>query len=302
MNRIRNALVGFVAALFEPDRDESTGDILHFRLFELFIVVYVIHGSWQLAAYMKNLTHVVHPLGLAIYIDPSFMYGTLWPTAMAACISVLSALAYLRVGGRAMYVAAFVLFHWQYVARDVLGEIGHSSHFVGVSLLALALGMGFFRQGKDLRRFVWGMVFFYIGLGYTTAALCKLFGTGIIWSDGRHLWMWIHEKGVDVLSRTGTFEVNWLQRIALGSRDAASWILTTGWIMESAGSLLWFRSTRPWVTTGLIGMHVGIMLTMNIHFDPFIYQLAIMGFPWGRWLDRFAFLRTTRFARIGCLA
>ncbi|GAB5408704.1 MAG: hypothetical protein BalsKO_10690 [Balneolaceae bacterium] len=50
--------------------------------------------------------------------------------------------------------------------------------------------------------------------------MSKLIGKGINWVDGRHLWLWIAEKGTDILSREGEFQYTIVQEIALKSIPA----------------------------------------------------------------------------------
>lgn len=279
-------MTGFFSTLFEFEKEDSIGEKWHFRLLELFVVWYVIKTSWDFASAMHHFREVVHPLGLAIYVDPAFMHGSAFSFVNAGLITVALTFAFMRRYARIGYPVAALLFHWQYVCRDVLGEIGHSSHFVGISLVALALGFFFFREERDQRRFVSGMIFFFIGLGYFSAAVCKLIGTGIDWSEGRHLWLWIHEKSVDGLSRSGQYEPNWFQSLILGNRTLGTIVLSVGILTELAGPLLWFRKARLGITLALIGLHIGIMVTMNIYFYSFILQLLVMGLPWDQWFNR----------------
>ena len=49
---------------------------------------------------------------------------------------------------------------------------------------------------------------------------------------------------------------------------------------------MWFRKTRPYIATFLIGMHIGITLSMNIRFDAFVIELILLGYPWAIWLNK----------------
>lgn len=273
--------------LFNPERPETKGEIIFFRLFEVFIMCYVIKFSWEWGYYMLRNSEVVLPLGLANYIDVTFMFEHSISLITAAIISALVVLSFFRIGSRWQYFIALLLFHLQYVGRFSQGEIPHSANLIGLSLLCFGIGSIFFREAVKKRRFILGSIIFFTGLGYTTAAFAKLIGTGIFWADGNHLWLWIAEKKTDILSRTGSFKYNWLQELALSSRLAATAILMVGWLTELSGFLIWWRSLRPYVITGIIMMHIGITLSMNIRFDAFIYELILIGYPWANLIDRY---------------
>lgn len=273
--------------LFEPQRKETAGEILFFRLFELFVMAYVIKLSWNWGLYMVRNSEVVLPLGMANYIDISFLFSHSLSLINAGLITFVVVIAFFRWGGRWQYFLAILLFHLQYVGRFSQGEIPHSANLIGMSLLCFGLGFIFFKETIKQRRFILGTIIFFTGLGYTSAAFAKLIGTGINWADGNHLWLWIAEKKTDILSRTGSFSYNWLQELALLSRPAATIILAVGWLTELSGFLIWWRSLRPYVITGIIMMHIGITLSMNIRFDAFIYELILIGYPWAALIDRY---------------
>jgi hypothetical protein len=75
--------------------------------------------------------------------------------------------------------------------------------------------------------------------------------------------------------------------MALKSTFIASVILLIGWLTELIGFTMWFKKIRPFTTLMLIGMHIGITMTMNIRFDAFVMQLILVGFPWYILLDRY---------------
>jgi len=179
------------------------------------------------------------------------------------------------------------LLHIQYVARFSQGEIPHSMNLIGMSVLCFAVGAIWFPGKKQMPRFVLGSIIFFIGLGYTSAFIAKLIGTGIYWFDGRHLWLWISEKSIDVYSSLGYYEPNILQELALTYLPVASIILLIGWFTELIGFTMWWKKLRPFTTTLLIGMHFGITLTMNIRFDSFVMQLILIGFPWYLLIDKY---------------
>ncbi len=274
--------------LFEPDRNITTGELIFFKLFELFVAYYTIRFVWEWAIYtqLRNV-EVVLPLGLANYMDASLFFDHHIAPALAAVVTFLVVLCFFRLGPKWLYMVVLFLFHLLYVIRFSQGEIPHSQNLIGMSVLCFAVGAWFF-SGKDrMPRFVLGSVIFFIGLGYTAAFFSKLIGTGIHWFDGRHLWLWISEKSVDILSRDGFYQPNFLQQLALNSTAVASVILLIGWFTELIGFTMWWKKLRPYTTTLLILMHFGITMVMNIRFDAFVIQLILVGYPWYLLLDRF---------------
>jgi len=274
--------------LFEPDRDQTAGEIIFFKFFELFILIYTIKYAWEWGIYtqLRN-SEVVLPLGIANYIDISILFD--WNLALinAAIITLLSVIAFARMGAKWFYMAVIILLHLQYVARFSQGEIPHSMNLIGMSVLCFAIGAIWFPGKEKMPRFVIGSIVFFIGLGYTSAFFAKLIGTGINWFDGRHLWLWISEKSIDVYSTIGYYEPNFLQEMALNYLPVASAILLVGWFTELIGFTMWWKKLRPVTVTLLIGMHIGITMTMNIRFDAFVMQLILIGYPWYLLIDKY---------------
>src|SRR5699024_2236045 len=126
--------------LWEPTRQETQGDRLFFRIFELFVIGYVIGMAWEWALYMDTYVKVVLPLGLANYIDISFLFDHSLALLNAALISVLVILSYFRKGFKWQYLLALLLFHLQHVARYSQGDIDHSSNLIGMALLCFGIG------------------------------------------------------------------------------------------------------------------------------------------------------------------
>ncbi len=275
------------AGLFEPDRSVSSGEKIFFKFFELFVVVYTIKFSWEWAIYtqLRNV-EVVRPLGIANYLDVSLLFHYNLSLILAGLITVLIALCFFRKGPKWLYMVVLVFFHLLHVTRYSQGEIPHSQNLIGMSVFCLAIGTWFFPGKNNMPRFVMGSIIFFIGLGYTSAFFSKLIGTGINWYDGRHLWLWISEKSIDILSREGVYQPNILQQMILGSTGFASLILLFGWLTELIGFTMWWKKIRPYTTTLLIAMHFGITLTMNIRFDAFVMQLVLVGYPWYKIIDR----------------
>jgi hypothetical protein len=271
--------------LFAPDRAETLGDRLFFRLFELFVVGGTIYLAWYWGQYIPRISDIVLPLGIAQYVDPSFMYGTSLPYVNVGLITALVVLGYLRVS-RYAYIAAFLLLHVQFAARYVLGEIPHSSNVLGMTLLGLALATLLFREASARRRFTFGFTYFFVGLGYTLAAFCKLIGTGPSWIDGRHLWMWIHEKSIDAFALTGELQFNLLQELALSNEWLATTMLTFSLMGELGAVLMWWRPLRTPAVLVVIGLHLGIYWIMNIMFYLTFYELLLLALPWAVWLNR----------------
>jgi len=279
--------VNFWKNIFKYEKEPSKGELLHFKILELFVIGFVIHFAWDWGFYIQQIGEVVLPLGIAQYIDVSFMFDNGISLINAALMTLFALLGFFRILPRYSYLITFVLFHLHYVSRYSLGEISHGSNFIGMSVLALALGLFFFREAKMYRRFVFGFLFFFIGLGYTSAAISKLVASGILWPSGEHLWLWIAERRVDVLSAGGAFSLNWIQELVVEHKWFATLTLAFGLLSELFGFTLWFDKTRPYIAVALIAMHIGIDLTMNILFDMYIYELLILGFPWGYWLNKY---------------
>jgi hypothetical protein len=206
----------------------------------------------------------------------------------ALLMTVFSLMGFFRIFPRYSYIVAFLCFHLHYVSRYSLGEISHGSNFIGMGLLALALALFFFKNPVIYRRFTFGFLFFFFGIGYTSAGISKLIGTGISWPAGKHLWLWIAERHVDVLSSSGSFTFNWIQELVLENQLFATLTLLFGLITELLGFLLWFDKTRPYIAFALILMHFGVYFTMNIMFGVYIYILLIIGFPWFYLFDRYS--------------
>ncbi|MCG2590516.1 hypothetical protein [Rhodohalobacter sulfatireducens] len=273
--------------LFEPNRRVTPGELIFFKFFELFILLYTIYYSWSWGLYTKlHNSEVVLSLGLANYFDVSYLFDHNIPLFIAFLTSILGIFGFFRKGPKWLYAVVFFLLHLQYVIRYSQGEIPHSQNMIGLSVFCLAVGSIFFSDKQKMPRFVLGAIIFFVGLGYTSAFFSKLIGTGFNWFDGRHLWLWISEKSVDILSREGSFQLNFLQQLALSSTLLSSMILLFGWLTELIGFTAWWKKLRPYTISLLILMHFGITLSMNIRFDAFVLELILIGFPWYKMIDR----------------
>jgi len=272
--------------LFEPEAPDSPGTKIFYGLFELFTALYTIIYAWSWGTYILRISDVVLPLGLAQYINVEIFFGSSLPLIVAGVITLSVLGAYFVRKARWLYAVAFLLLHIQYVTRFSLGEIPHSSNLVGFCLLGLALGGVFLKDRQRSLQFAMGFAIFFLGLGYTTAAASKLVATGITWADGNHLWLWIGEKGTDVLSSQGAFRYNWVQEIVLQSRFAATLFLAAGLLTESLAFLMWWKRFRPYLFAGVLLLHAGIYFTMNILFLSYTIGLILIGFPWNRWINR----------------
>lgn len=277
--------MNLVDNLFEPDREETAGEVIFFRLFELFVAYFTIRLAWDWGTYITRISDVVLPLGIANYIDVSFMFGNSLPYMNAGLITALVVIGFLR-WGRYAYLGAFLLLHFQFATRFTLGEIPHSSNVLGMTLLGLALALVFFQQGRHRRRFTMGFTYFFLGLGYTSAAICKLIGTGITWPDGRHLWMWINEKAIDTAAKTGAIEYNWLQELALSDYWVATAMLAGSLLAEMGAILMWWKRLRTPMVLIVIGLHLGIYYIMNIMFLITLLELILLALPWAVWIER----------------
>ncbi len=271
--------------LFSDFSSDTLGTRLYFRGVELFLLAYAFYYCWTWGLYIQqNISSVLLPLGLANYIDVSFMFDHNVALINAALVGVLGLVGFFRLWQPA-YLWALLAFHLQYVARFCLGEISHGSNLIGMGVLGLGLALFFFRKEEHRRRFTFGFLYFFIGLGYTSAAVCKLVGTGITWPDGRHLLMWIGERKVDTLSKFGAFEPSVLQEMVIQDYHYGTLFLLIGLFTEAISFLMWWRKFRYVVVVLVIGMHIGIVLTMNIFFHASTYFLILLGLPWHRIID-----------------
>lgn len=277
--------------LFDTGRKQTAGDVLFFKLFELFVAASTVHMVWDWGFYILRISDIVLPLGIAQYIDVSFMFGNGLSLVNAGVITLLILAGFMRLN-RFAYLIAFLLFHLQFAARYSLGEIPHSSNVVGMTVLGLALAMVLFEDPGHRWRFTLGYTYFFVGLGYTLAAVCKLVGTGPLWPAGRHMWLWIHEKAVDAMGYTGLLEYSPFQRLVLASSVLATALLTFGLLSELFAWLMWWRRFRMPVVLAVLALHVGIYLVMNIMFWHTFFELILLAFPWARWLDAILAART----------
>ena len=270
--------------LFDFERTETPGERIFYRLFEAMVLYWTLNFAWEWGFYILRIQDVVLPLGIAEHLDISFMFSGPWPLVNAAAMTAFMLLGFARVW-RFSYLVALLLFHLQYVSRYCLGEISHGSNVIGMAVLGMALGAVAFADRQAMHRFVVGFNYFFLGLGYTSAAVCKLIASGPLWVDGRHLWLWIGERTVDIYSMTTVLDYNWVQSLALEWYPIATLILTFGLLVEAGGFLMWFKPTRLVSMSLLIMMHFGIAASMKIHFWPNTLVLIFLAFPWTRWID-----------------
>lgn len=270
--------------LFEFEKPQTTGELIFFKGFEFFILLAVANLAWSWGYYILRISDVVLPLGIARYVDVTFMFDHHLSLINAAVITGLMLAGFFRLTKYA-YLAGFLLLHLQYAARFTLGEIPHSSNMLGMTLLGLSLAMLLFQDDLHRRRFTLGFTYFFVGLGYTLSAFCKLIATGVTWPAGRHLSMWINEKSIDAFAKTGILEFNVLQEIALSSHGLATAFLTLGLLTELFAFLAWWKKFRMPILIAVIGLHIGIYLIMNIFFKLSVYELVLLAFPWPAWLD-----------------
>lgn len=271
--------------LFDFDRRETRGEIVFFKLFEAVAVGILLYQLWNWAFYIETISDVVMPLGLANYLDVTFMFDSLWPYVNGAAITSLLLAGYLRLH-RWAYAGAFGLLLLQYAARYTLGEIPHGTNLTAMVLLGLALSVVVFERSTVQRRFVMGFTYFYTGLAYTLAAWSKLIGTGPHWIDGQHLWIWLHEKAIDTLALQGQHSFNVLQDLAFSHYYLASFFLLAGLLTEFFAWLFWLKPTRLWIGLALLGMHAGIFLMLHITFWMNVVLLLMLTLPWARWMDQ----------------
>ncbi|PIQ63585.1 MAG: hypothetical protein COV99_02155 [Bacteroidetes bacterium CG12_big_fil_rev_8_21_14_0_65_60_17] len=242
--------------------------------------------GWEWGLYIPNIADVVLPLGIARFVDISFMFENNLSIVNAGLMTAAALVGFFRLH-RSGYMLLAISFHLQYVSRYSLGEISHGSNVVGLTAVALGLAYLAFREEKHSRRFALGVIIFFLGLGYTTAAMSKLIASGPLWVDGGHMWMWIQERTVDVFSKSGEINVNRFQQLVLDQYPLATAILAFGLVTELTGVLIWSPRFRPWVMTLLMAMHVGILMSMQINFPANNAILFLLAYPWADLIDRF---------------
>lgn len=259
---------------------------MQFRLVELLIAVQVIIFSWNWGFYIEHFSKPAVPVGIAEQVNLTFLYHHQLALVNAGLITVVMLLGYFRKGGWT-YFLALLLMHVQYAARFSQGKIGHGSVFTGLLLMALAISAVMFKHGSERRKVSAGLMVFFVGLAYDLAAFSKLIAAGIFWPSGSHLWLWIHERAIDLISAHGSYTYNILQHAVLTHYWLATLFLISGWSIEFCGFTFWFKKTRPYITTFLIMMHIGILFIMNIDFLPYMQILIVLGYPWSRLFDKY---------------
>lgn len=280
--------------LFDFGRPESFGERLHFRVVEAVLGSFTIILCWKWGWYIQeNISAPLLELGLAQYVNVSFIFDHYLAVGNAVLIAVLIALGFARAW-RPAYAFAILLFHLQYVSRYILGEISHGSNLVGMGILGLGLALLFFTDEQRRRRFTLGFLYFFIGLGYTSSAFCKLIGTGPHWADGHHLWMWIAERQIDVMAKFGAFDPNVLQELILSDATWGTLVLAFGHLVEFSAVLMWWRRFRRPILFLVLMMHLGIIMTMNIVFWWTTGLLILLAFPWPALIDRISTARSSR--------
>ncbi|MFP4228399.1 MAG: hypothetical protein ACLFTE_06185 [Salinivenus sp.] len=277
----------FLQHLFGFHVTETRGERLFSYAFELFVAACTLKYAWTWALHVQDLGDVVLPLGIANYVDVSVLFQSWVAHGVAVLLTgavVLGALRWWRYG----YLAALLLLHLLFAARYSQGEIPHSSNVLGMTLMGLGLAVPAFDTELLRRRFAIGFAYFSVGIGYTSAAVCKLVGTGLHWVDGRHLQLWIHEKSIDVFAASGTFDFTLLQSLALDYYWIATLFLVIGLVSESLAFSMWWPRFRVPAVLAVLGLHAGIYLTMRIVFAITTLELILLALPWACIVTRIA--------------
>lgn len=264
--------------LFGFERPVSKGERVHLVAFELLVIALILNVIWEWAAELPQLDHVVRPLGIANWIDVRFMFGPSAGRINAGSITLALGLGFFNVF-RPAYGLALLGLHLQYVARYSLGKVAHGPTLTGLALLGLGLGALLERDRLSAKRFAFGFSVLTSGIGYFCAAMSKMIATGPTWSDGRHLAIWITERGIDGIGKRGVLEYNALQEVLLGSPVLSTFVLTFGLLAEACAVLAVFRRYRPFALGALVGMHVGVWLSMDILFDMNLALLTLLAIP-----------------------
>ncbi|MDB4977409.1 MAG: hypothetical protein JWN48_5750 [Myxococcaceae bacterium] len=277
--------------LFDADAPETRGERVQAMLFELISVLLCAGYAWSWVEPMTHQRRVVRALGLANYLDVSPLFDLRFAVGNAALISCLVAVGFV-LRQRLLYLGAALLLHLQFVARHGMGKVSHGSHLVGTALLALGLA-ALFVQPARVRRAALGLTVFLAGLGYTSAAACKLIATGPRWVDGHNLWLWISEKQLDLTAQHGSAQLNLLQAWLMQNRTLATAVLLIGLSTELLAWLMWWKKLRPLVMLAVVGMHLGIQATLDVAFTANVVVLCTVALPLAAWIDRYD-LRTAK--------
>ena len=251
--------------LFGFERPAWPGERGYHRTVEAVVVGLSMLFAWRWATLASRLNGVVVPTGLGHYVDMGWLQGPTIPFVWAGLVTLLLGAGFVGIW-RGAYLMALVAMHLLHAAHEVLGKVSHASHLVAMALLGLGLAAVFFPARPQQGRLAIGFTLFFLGFGYVLAGICKLLGTGVMWADGLHLWMWTHEKHVDGLAKHGHHAFNVFQQLVLSSRALATAFLAFGWLVELSAWLVWFRRFRVAMLLLIAGMHVGIYVTMGIAF------------------------------------
>ncbi len=270
--------------LFDFERPDTPGERLFFWLFELFVVLTLSWHAWKWAVYLGRIAAPVYPSGLARYLDVSLLMHPPVALGLAAVVTLLLFLGITRRWPPA-YLLALLGLHLLYVSRFSLGKTPHGTHLLGLTLLSLALGALLFQKPFYRRRTALGFTYFFVGLSYTLAALSKLVATGPGWANGTHLSLWMLEKGVDVTARAGIWEPTFVQQLLLTHPTLSTVLLTGALLLELLAFMVWWQPFRRPVLLGLICMHIGIYVTMQISFHFAVLELLLLALPWSQWFD-----------------
>ncbi len=270
--------------LFDFERPDTPGERLFFWLFELFVVLTLSWHAWKWAVYLGRITAPLYPSGLARYLDVSLLMHPPAALGLAAVVTLLLFLGLIHRWPPA-YLLALLGLHLLYVSRFSLGKTPHGTHLLGLTLLSLALGLLLFQTPLYRRRTALGFTYFFVGLSYTLAALSKLVATGPGWANGTHLSLWMLEKGVDVTARAGIWEPTFVQQLLLTHPTLSTALLTGALLLELLAFTVWWRPFRRPVLLGLICMHIGIYVTLQISFHFAVLELLLLALPWSQWFD-----------------
>lgn len=269
----------FPESVFGYDAPDSNMEAVVFRVFEVLVAFFTVNYAWEWAAYLPRLQDVVLPLGVAHYVDVTLLFDPVWARVNAALITVLTIAGFFRLN-RFAYLGALLLLHLHFAARYSQGEIPHSPNVLGMLLMGFGIAAIAFEAPKIHRRFTMAFSYFFIGLGYTSAAFCKIIGTGWYWSDGRHLWMWIHEKSIDAFSNFGVLDLNVAQELALNHWWIATAFLTIGLVSEFFAVGMALRRFRMLAMGAVLGLHAGIYAIMGIiFFESTVLMIMMFLYP-----------------------
>lgn len=249
------------------------------RALEIVTTLLAVRAAMSWTIDLGTIHSVTTPTGIGTLVDLSPLYGTVVPWSIFAGI-VVSLLVGVTGWSRHAYFVAVALLHLQFCLRFVHGKVPHTEHLLGLVLLGFGVAHVVTRDPVRFRRLSLEYATGALVALYFLAAVTKLAVTGPSWVDGANLALWISRKHLDVFSASGIEPHGYLADLALRSRLVGTSILSAGLLIELASPLAFVERFRRRMLLLFMGLHVGISLTLHIHFVNCLAILLTMAFAW----------------------